>query len=131
MANEIKVAFNLQVDNGFFQDRVPLGQQQYDQAAPGRGGVTQTFTDTEADVDQDGVTTEGFCYLRNLEATGGASWDFGPEVGTTGSMAAVGRLGPGEFAFFPLKAGTQLRGVCIPVGTAYTSCKIDVRIYEA
>lgn len=130
MSNEIKVAFNLFASNGFFTDRVSLGQVSFDQTNAGRGGTTQTFTDSEADFDQDGVTTEGLVYIRNIEPAGRASFQFGPEIGTTGAGEMVCTLEPGDFAFFRLKAGVQLRGVAVPVGTAYTTCKVDIRIYE-
>lgn len=130
MSDEIKVTFNLQVTNGFFTDRVALGQVSLDQVAKGRGGTTQTFTDSESDFDQSGVTTEGLVFIRNLEASGRAPFQFGPEIGTTGVAEMMCTLEPGDFAFFRMKPGVQLRGVCVPVGTAYTTCKVDIRIYE-
>jgi len=130
MSDEIKVAFNLSAVNGYFTDRVALGQVAFDQANAGRGGTTQTFTDSESNFEQDGVTTEGLIYIRNLEATGRASFQFGPEIGTTGVAEMMCTLEPGDFAFFRMKPGVQLRGVCVPVGTAYTTCKVDIRIYE-
>jgi hypothetical protein len=130
MSEEIKVSFNLQVANGFLTDRVALGQVSIDQATAGRGGNTQTFTESESAVSQDGVTTEGVVFMRNLEAAGGASFEWGPEAGTTGVMSLCGVLAPGEFAFFRLSPGVQLYGRSAPVGTGGESCKVDIRVYE-
>ena len=129
MANEIKATFNLTVQNGHFRDQVALGQTSIDQAAIGRGGITQTFTETESDFDQDGVTTEGMVFMRNVEPAGNASLEYGPQVGA-GDMEPIGILGPGEWAFFRMKPGVQLRGVAIAVGTASVTCQVDIRIYE-
>ena len=129
MANEITVGFNLQVLNGYFTDRVALGQVQFDQNNAGRGGGVQQFTTSEedfaiGDIDVASGSTAGFCYLRNIEAAGGADFLFGPQVGT-GNFEAIGTLAPGEFAFFRLTPGVQLRGKA-----SSGTCKVDIRIYE-
>ena len=130
MSEEIKVSFNLQAVNGFFTDKASLGQVSFDQTNAGRGGTTQTFTDSETDFDQAGVTTEGLAFISNIEPAGRASFEFGPEIGTSGAAELICTLEPGDFAFFRMKQGAQLRGVAVPVGTAYTTCKVDIRIYE-
>ena len=105
MANEITLKFSLQVENGFLKQSVNIGQLQVDQAAAGMAGGAQEIGTSEEVVDFGDVSTEGLLFLRNLDDTNYI--EFGPE--DTGAMVAVGKLEPGEFAFFRVKPSVVLR----------------------
>ena len=105
MANEITLKFSLQAENGFLKQSVNIGQLQVDQAAAGMAGGAQEIGTSEEIVDFGDVSTEGLLFLRNLDDTNYI--EFGPE--DTGAMVAVGKLEPGEFAFFRVKPSVVLR----------------------
>lgn len=105
MANEITLKFSLQAENGFLKQSVNIGQLQIDQAAAGMAGGAQEIGTSEEVVDFGDVSTEGLLFLRNLDDTNYI--EFGPE--DTGAMVAVGKLEPGEFAFFRVKPSVVLR----------------------
>lgn len=120
MADEFKLRFSYLVENGFFRDSFQGGQINIDQASPGRGGYVQVIGTSEETVVFGDVTTEGLLFMRNLDATNFIT--FGPD--STG-MKVVGKLKPGEVAFFRVDPAVVLKA---KADTA--SCKLDVRLYE-
>lgn len=97
MANEITVSTTLTCTNGDFSYSRKVSSQQYDQAASGgRGGVQSIgFAAHEAILVTD-VTTEGWCFFRNLDSTNFV--DIGVDVAAT--FEPMIRLEPGEPALF-------------------------------
>ncbi len=118
---EITANLNIEVRNGFFAESIRPGQIRIDQSGIGRGGVVQTIGTVEEVVTHAEVSTEGVTYLRNLDATNFVQ--FGPE--DTGAMRIIGKLKPGEFAFFRMAPSVVLRA---KADTA--AVKLDVRVYE-
>ena len=68
--------------------------------------VIVTTTVAEADVTLTGIATNGYCFLKNLDATD--SIKFGPKDTT---MKLLGTLKSGDIAAFPLGAAVTLRVV--------------------
>lgn len=123
MANEINVSFNMQVVNGFMREPVQPGTIQIDQAAVGRGGHAQSigFAAPEV-VDLGDVSTNGVLYLRNLDDTNYVT--FGPQSDAA-TIEVLGKLKPGEFAFF------RLAPTIILWAQADTAdCLLDVKLFE-
>lgn len=121
MADELKLTLASRLTNGAFKDNFDPGLISIDQAAVGAHRPIQVIGTAEEVIGAGDVGTLGWCILQNLDDTNYVDW--GPESG--GSMVAIGRLEPGEWAAFRLKPGIVLRG---QADTA--SCKVDVRIYE-
>lgn len=121
MADELKLTLSSRLTNGAFKDNFDPGQISIDQDAIGAHRPIQIIGTAEEVIGVGDVSTLGWCLLQNLDDTNYVDW--GPESG--GSMVAIGRLEPGEWAALRLKPGIVLRG---QANTA--SCKVDVRIYE-
>jgi hypothetical protein len=117
MTNEVSVSCSLAVENGDF--RIPqLGGQrhQYDQSAVG-GGTPGTHTALIAGsaVNLTGVTTGGWCYMRNTDDTNYVEW------GLSGSL--IGRMEPGEEVLLRLKPGAAL---FLIADVANCECQVSV-----
>lgn len=96
------------------------GQLSVDVAATGAFGP-QTFdigTSEEAITFTD-ITTEGWLFMKNLDATNYVQW--GPTTG--GAMVVMGRLKAGEEACFRMDSGATLR---LQANTA--ACKVDLML---
>lgn len=123
MANEIRGQLNFTVTNESFRDQVSEAFE-INQAEVGfsPGTVLVQDSPTETDIDLSELTSEGFVFMKNLDATYNVTW--GPKSG--GVMVPLGCLKPGEIAFFRLEPLTVLRmtGDTDP-------CKVEVRVYEA
>lgn len=121
MANEITLGVTGRVVNGSFVDTIGTnGNLQIDQAASGADGGVVSVTTSETTISLSRLGTEGYCFLRNLDATNYV--EFGPD--STG-MVAVGKLKPGEFALLRLKPGITLKA---QANTA--TCKVLVKCWE-
>lgn len=107
MANEISgsIAFSLKNPSngtGLLDEFKPstLQRTQNVQAA----FTAIVTTGAEADVALTGIATNGYTFLKNLDATN--SINFGPKDGT---MKLLGTLKPGDIACFPMGAAVILR----------------------
>lgn len=121
MANEITLNINAKVVNGNFVDSFNLnGTTQLDQAASGADGGVVSVTTSETTISLSRLGTEGYLFLRNLDATNYI--EFGPDA--TG-MVALGKLKPGEAAVLRLKPGVTLKA---QANTA--TCKMLVKCWE-
>ncbi len=115
MANEISVTAKLQCANGNHDLKITPSRHQFDQAAVGAYDVINNIATTEESIATFGdVTTEGWCYIRNLDATNYVQIGF--------STAVYGiRLEAGEVAMFR----------CEPALTLYlksNTAACDVRV---
>jgi hypothetical protein len=121
MANEISVTTRLTVENGNFKaDRNP-GRILVDQATLAAIANVQTIGTSYEAITLGDVSTEGYCYLRNLDSTNFV------DVGTDGGAALVPflRLKAGECAVFRISTNA----IYALADTA--ACKLDVLILEA
>jgi|688.fasta_scaffold1552243_1 hypothetical protein len=119
MANEISVNIALTVANGNLREFITSGSQQFTQAAVG-GPVPgyQTIGTTEETITTSELSTLGWAYFQNLDATNYV------ELGFSTGVYGI-RLEPGEPAVFRLK----------PAATIYakantSACKLQVKIFE-
>jgi len=127
MAGEIKVTFGLVVDNGSFSDVITQAVYSLDQEFAGRGGHVQWVGTTDevidvGDIGVGSVMTEGWCYLENIEDTGGNYVTIGPE--SSGAMVGLIRLDPGEWAWLRILPGAILRAEADT-----NDVRLDVRLF--
>ncbi len=124
MADEIKIRISLNVTNGDFLENYAPGQIDVDQAAIGRYGGVQIIGTTEEILDFGDVSTAGYLFLRNLDATN--YLEYGPEsAGSGAAMVILGKLKPGEPALLRLSPGVVMRA---KANTA--AVKLDIRLFE-
>lgn len=121
MSDEITTTFRYQISNGSFQDQFTVAAATFDQAAVGATSGVWVVGTSEENLSVGDVGTVGFLILRNLDSTNYV--DYG--MSDSGTMKALGRIKPGEFAFLRLKPGVTLRA---QADTA--SCKVEYRLYE-
>ncbi len=116
MADEIKVNVSIHAENGEYKESFTR-QMVVDQTTLGTASGIQTIGTSEEDVATGDVSTPGITTLHNLDATNFV--DYG--MSDAGTMKALGRLKPGEFAMFRLKPSTTLRMVAdtAPVKVRY------------
>lgn len=108
MANEIKQAMQLSCTNGSFSTAAPQLSLSINQSAVGALQGVTAVTTSEADLSLTGLTTPGWVWMRNLDATNYVK--VGPKSG--GVMVECIRLKPGEAAMFRLgPSGVTLRWV--------------------
>jgi len=108
MSDEVKVTASLEIINDTFRlEKTGRTTLTFDQTTKG-GGVPGTITIPAADtvVDLSDLGTEGWLWMKNLDATNYVSW--GPDNGSS-AIAKVGRLEAGEPALFRLEPGLTLR----------------------
>ena len=118
MADEITITSKLKVVNGNHEIKVQPTSHSFDQSAVGEYDQVHNIGTTEESVTSFGdITTEGFCYLRNLDATNYVQWGY--STGVYGGRMEAGepagplRLEPGADLFF--KANTAACNVRIVV----------------
>lgn len=121
MANEITVTARLKVSNGSLDFQYPSSSNQFrfDQAAV--GGATPgylTIGTTEESEAFSELSTEGWCFMQNLDGTNYVEWGF-----STGVYG--GRLEAGEVALFRLNPSTTLY---LKADTA--ACKVAIFALE-
>lgn len=124
MANEIQIKANLKCENGSF--KLPtLGSSSFnvDQTTRG-GGVPGMISAATAgtDVTTTGITSLGWCYLKNTDPTNFVEW--GPK--DSGTFYPIGKLLPGEECVFRLSPGKTLH---VKADTA--ACKVQIVVLDA
>lgn len=120
MAAEITASASLSIRNGNMIENISSGAKIIDQAAvggPSPGYVT--IGTSEESVSLSEISTLGWCYIQNLDATNYVRWGF-----STGVYG--GRILPGEFAMFRFNPGSSLFMIA---NTA--ACKCQVKAIEA
>ena len=106
MADEITVVANISVQKDSFRHQDADPPVRVDMAGDGGGNPgTVTVTTSEAVLAFTGITTLGYCKIKNLDDTNYV--DYGPESG--GAMVGCLRLNAGESAVFRLKPGVTWR----------------------
>tara|TARA_B100000029_G_scaffold277293_1_gene271755 strand:- start:3537 stop:3905 length:369 start_codon:yes stop_codon:yes gene_type:complete len=121
VAEELAITILSTLTNGNFKDRVDHGQQKFDQTAIGAASNVVSVGTSEEDVTTGDLSTLGWCFMRNLDATNYVT--YGPK--SSGSMVGMGRIEAGEVHAFRLEPGITLRWAA---NTA--TCLVDLRIYE-
>jgi len=119
MANEITVTAGLRVANGNSKFSREFGQQTFDQTAI--GGPTPgyvTIGTSEESVTFGELSTLGWVFIENLDATNYVEWGF-----STGVYG--GRMEAGEPALFRLNPSTTLY---LKANTA--DCKVNIYALE-
>ncbi len=120
MANEITVTCKIAVVNGNHESKITPTSHQFDQAAQGAWDSIQNIGTSEESITSFGdVTTEGWCYLRNMDATNYVQWGFATGV-YGGRMEAGEPAGP-----FRMEPATSL---FLKANTA--ACDVRVVVYE-
>ncbi|MGE0605552.1 MAG: hypothetical protein AB7O62_00395 [Pirellulales bacterium] len=104
MSAELKVTISAALIKGDLKVNFAPPQQSIDVSGqPVRGGVVSVGT-SEEDLDVGDVATEGWLFLKNLDASNFIT--FGPKDTT---MTAFGKLKAGESCCFRLLPGVTLR----------------------
>lgn len=106
MSDELSVNINATLTNGNQNFAFAPGALTFDQTAT--GGIDQivVVNSSASEVISFGsVTTEGWCFLRNLDATNYVQ--YGPDSGS--SLIVFGRIEAGEVAAFRLDPTTTFR----------------------
>ena len=122
MANEITVNLQVNVANGNYSRRAAPGAINVDQAAQGQAGGVLSIGTSEETITLTDITTKGWAFFRNLDATNYVEW--GPESG--GSMIGIGRLEPGEPAALRLIPGS----LTIRMQANTAACNVEVIVWE-
>jgi hypothetical protein len=100
MANELEVSLSFTYEKGLVKEERSISRQKIDVAGKlVRAGVQNVGTSEEA-LDLGGVSSGGYCFLRNLSETSGNTI----MVRQSSADDDLIRLDPGEFAFFRLEA---------------------------
>lgn len=106
MANEIKVTVNGTVTNGKYSNEFKPGTLSFDQAAVGAHAPVVSVGTSEEDLSIGDVSTPGWLFLRNLDATNYV--DYGGKS-TGGTMVALGRIKAGDVAVLRMNPSATLR----------------------
>lgn len=120
MANEISITVAASLANVNLTDTISSLTKRITQTNQEMLSKVVSVTTSEADLDTTGITTLGWLYIRNLDATNYIQ--YGPK--SAGAMVAFGKLKAGEFAILRLMTGITLRWVA---NTA--TCKVHVKLY--
>jgi len=121
VANEISYTIIGKLQNGGFTDDLGTVTYAFDQSAEGAWRNIVTVTTSEGDITPTGITTAGYCFIKNLDTTNYVQ--VGPKSG--GSMVAFTKIKPGRFVILPLDPGATIRA---KANTA--SCLVDIRIWN-
>lgn len=121
MADEIRVNSTIAVKKGSFD--ITLGRQfNVDQTGDGGGNPGKVAIGTTEEVVALGdITTIGWAYIQNIDATNYVQW--GPESG--GAMVVAGRLEAGEGIVVRLEPSTTYR---MKADTA--ACDVILQVFE-
>jgi hypothetical protein len=119
MASEITLNVSMRVVNGNLLETIQPGSKSIDQAAVGgpAPGYVNVGT-SEEPITLSELSTLGYCYMQNLDATNYVRWGF-----TAGDYG--GRLNAGEVAIFRFNPGSALYMIA---NTA--SCKVLIKAFE-
>lgn len=122
MADEIKST--LRVNHSKAPKRnINPDQLSVDQTGTGVYSDTVNIGTSEENVSfSSEVGTEGWLYLENLDSTNYVTWG---ASATTPTMASIGRLEAGEYAWFRMEPSTTLR---MQANTA--ACEVYYQLYE-
>jgi hypothetical protein len=119
MANEITVTIRFDVTNGNYSPgTINASNLQFDQAAVGAAGELQNIGTTEETLSVGDLTTYGWLYLRNVDATNYV------QVGFSTGVYGI-RLEPGEPAIFRTEPAAT---VYLKANTA--ACDVQYRWLE-
>jgi hypothetical protein len=121
MADELRVTMATRLDSGNLKDQIRSETLVIDQATAALISKVVAVTTSETDLDTTGITTLGWAYLKNLDATNYVQ--YGPK-NVSNAMQAFGRLEAGEAALFRLEPGITLRWIA---NTA--TCNVLVKVY--
>jgi hypothetical protein len=102
MANEITLSATLQLSNGLLTPSARAQRIQADQSAANANAGTQSIGTTHESIDMGGVSSAGYCYIRNIDDDNFI--EIGLEV--SAAFAPFAKLLPGEVALF--RAGGTL-----------------------
>jgi len=106
MADEITINIRGQVVNGFMKRVFAPGSLKFTQASVGSQWFTWNVGTSEEDLTLVDITTEGWCFMRNVDATNYVT--YGPKDTT---MKAFGRIEAGEVAAMRLEPGITIRAI--------------------
>jgi len=119
MADEVKVTAKIKVTNGNYISKIVPTEHSFDQAAAGAYDVVNNIGTTEESIGTFGdLTTEGWCYIRNLDATNYV------QVGFSTTVYGI-RLEAGEMALFRCEPSLTLY---LKANTA--ACDVRVVVFE-
>jgi hypothetical protein len=104
MANELKITLQAALTNGAHKETFAPTQASITQNTVGAHAPVVTVGTSEEDLGIGDITTLGWLFLQNLDATNYVT--YGPKDTT---MKAFGRLEAGEFACLRLEPGITLR----------------------
>jgi hypothetical protein len=100
----IRVSFTASIDDDYASYNINPEPLEITKTGVGRFGHDQIIgTVSEELIDFGDVTTEGFCYLRNLDDTNFVQ--YGPKSGETTILCC--RLNPGEYAWLRLEPAIE------------------------
>jgi hypothetical protein len=111
---------NVSLTNGGLKDTIQETAN-FNQTTIGKYGGVVSIGTSEEDLPVGDVGTNGYAFLKNLDPTNYVKW--GPKSG--GAMVEMGRLKPGEAAWFRVAPGVTIRAIA---DTA--AVKVDYRLYE-
>lgn len=102
---EIRFNYNLAVANGNYNVSQNEADQ-WDQSAVGAASGIAATTTSAANLSYGSVSTAnvGFLLLKNLDTTNAVSWGY-----DSSGFVAIGKLKPGEVAFFRVTPSLQLQ----------------------
>ena len=119
MSDEITVSLAMQVTNGnYTSGQIRENGKTFDQAAVGCHEGIAAIGTTEESLSTGDITTEGWLFLKNLDATNYVQWG-----GSTGVY--IGRLEAAESAMFRLEPAAT---VYLKANTA--SCNVQFKLNE-
>jgi hypothetical protein len=104
---ELNFTVKADIRNGGFRDSIPQELFALTQTAIGAHSQVVSVGTTEEDMPVGEVTTLGWLYIRNLDATNVVK--YGPK--SAGAMIAFARIKAGEFAWLRLEPGITLRWI--------------------
>lgn len=104
MANEITLTVTLEVAKGLYANSKSQDIQATQNGQGAAQGIAATST-TKSNLDVGSVTTLGYLYLMNLDASNACDWGYD----NSGTFVAIGTLNAGEVACFRLKQGITVQ----------------------
>jgi hypothetical protein len=118
MANEISASASLSVVNGNLSERLSITKN-FDQAAVGGPAPgTVSVGTSEETISTSEISTLGWCFIQNLDATNYV------RIGFATTVYGI-RLEAGEFAMFRLNPGATIYAIA---NTA--ACKVLFKVFE-
>lgn len=123
MANELQFTLSGLYSNGLVNDTIKQETDLITQSGPKKfiAKVINVTQAAEVVIDLSELTTEGYVYMKNLDATNYVQW--GPESG--GVMVVIGRMKATEFAVWRMDSGATLR---MKANTA--DCLVVIKCYN-